>query len=94
VVCNGGVVFPPRGTNGFGYAPIFVANGMDKTFAEMSNEERNKINHRFLAIQKFIEFLSVFKTGYGRHEYQSHNTATVIVLELFLSLFQSRPPLK
>ncbi|MDR2760544.1 MAG: RdgB/HAM1 family non-canonical purine NTP pyrophosphatase [Rickettsiales bacterium] len=56
-ICEGKLVFPARGTNGFGYCSIFTANGMDKTFGEISNEERNRINHRFLASQKLIEFL-------------------------------------
>lgn len=47
-----------RGTDGFGYDPIFVPEGYDKTFAEMSADEKNNISHRYLATQQLIEFLS------------------------------------
>ena len=43
---------------GFGYDPIFVANNMEKTFAEISLDEKNKISHRAIATNKLIDFLS------------------------------------
>lgn len=55
-VINGKVSTEMRGENGFGYDPLFVANGMNKTFAELTDEEKNKISHRGLAIKKFAEF--------------------------------------
>ncbi len=51
---DGKVSFPIAGTNGFGYAPIFTANGYDKTFAQLELEEKNKISHRGQAFNKLI----------------------------------------
>jgi XTP/dITP diphosphohydrolase len=48
----GKVVFPPRGDNGMGYDPIFIPDGFDKTFAQMSFEEKYKISHRTKALKK------------------------------------------
>lgn len=56
-VIEGTIRTSPTGTNGFGYDPIFQPNGYDITFAEMNMEEKNKISHRALAMQKLIEFL-------------------------------------
>ncbi len=46
-----------RGKQGFGFDPIFIPNGADKTFAEMSVEEKNKYNHRSKAFSKLAEYL-------------------------------------
>lgn len=55
--CNGFIVFPARGKTGFGYDPIFVPNGMGRTFAEISEEEKNSISHRAFAMEKLVKFL-------------------------------------
>ena len=54
---NGTISLEPKGTNGFGYDPIFVPENHTKTFAEMSLEEKNIISHRKIAITKFKSFL-------------------------------------
>ena len=47
----------PRGTNGFGYDPLFIPRGSKKTYAEMSLEEKNNISHRAMAVANAIEVL-------------------------------------
>ena len=54
---NGIVSLKPKGTNGFGYDPIFVPENYTRTFAEMSLEEKNIISHRKIAITKLKSFL-------------------------------------
>jgi len=54
----GNIADSPRGQNGFGYDPLFIPKGHNKTLAEMSTNEKNTCSHRSLAINKFINFLS------------------------------------
>ena len=56
-ICKGHIIKEERGENGFGYDSIFQAEGYDKTFAEMTNDEKNLISHRRKAIEKLEEFL-------------------------------------
>ena len=56
-VCGGTIAAKPRGTNGFGYDPIFVPEGFDKTFAELSADVKNEISHRARALQAAASFL-------------------------------------
>ena len=56
-ICKGEITIERRGTNGFGYDPVFIPEGYACTFAEMSEIEKNKISHRGLAIKKLTEFL-------------------------------------
>ncbi len=53
----GRITNEPRGTKGFGFDPIFVPSGSDKTFAEMSLEEKNKLSHRGKAARKLCTWL-------------------------------------
>lgn len=46
-----------RGESGFGYDPVFIPDGVDKTFAEMSLEEKNRLSHRRKAIEYFLNYL-------------------------------------
>jgi XTP/dITP diphosphohydrolase len=57
-IINGRISLDKRGDKGFGYDPIFIPNGYDKTFAEMTADEKNNISHRAIAVQKLAEFLS------------------------------------
>ena len=56
-ITEGIIIEAPKGNFGFGYDPIFQPNGFNKTYAEMSLEEKNKISHRAKAFQKLIELL-------------------------------------
>jgi XTP/dITP diphosphohydrolase len=55
---SGTILHNERGTGGFGYDPIFVPDGIKKSFAEMSLNEKNRISHRARAFKKLILFLS------------------------------------
>ena len=54
---DGELTFPAKGENNFGYDPIFIPNGCDKTFAEMTSKEKGEISHRSLALQKFSDHI-------------------------------------
>lgn len=46
-----------KGADGFGYDPIFIPNGYSKSFGELAADEKNKISHRAIALQKFIKYI-------------------------------------
>ena len=54
----GKIIFEKRGNNGFGYDPIFIPNGYNKTFAELGNDIKDQISHRAKATLKLINFIS------------------------------------
>jgi len=55
--CRGKIANEQRGSNGFGYDPIFIADGEKRTFAEMKTAEKNSFSHRGKALEKLIEFI-------------------------------------
>ena len=55
-IINGKIIDEKRGTNGFGYDPIFVADDYTKTFAELTMEEKANISHRGKAVKKLVAF--------------------------------------
>ena len=61
-VINGSISKEKIGKKGFGYDPVFIPEGFEKSFAEMHLEEKNKISHRAIAIKKFAAFLSTLKS--------------------------------
>ena len=57
-ICNGRIIDEKRGSLGFGYDPVFIPDGSEKTFAEMEMDEKNKFSHRKKAMEKLISFLN------------------------------------
>ncbi|MGN7468398.1 XTP/dITP diphosphatase [Brevibacillus sp. SAFN-007a] len=55
--CEGLIAREPKGTNGFGYDPVFYIPELDKRMAELLPEEKNRISHRAKAMQKLLEAL-------------------------------------
>ncbi|MCS7210372.1 MAG: RdgB/HAM1 family non-canonical purine NTP pyrophosphatase [Chloroherpetonaceae bacterium] len=60
---EGQITHQPHGTNGFGYDPIFEVQSLGKTFAELSLEEKNRISHRALALEKACLYLQNLFAG-------------------------------
>jgi len=56
-ICRGRIAETPTGTGGFGYDPVFIPEGYDKTFAELGDDIKNQISHRALATQKLVDLL-------------------------------------
>lgn len=56
-IVNGSIIRERKGGAGFGYDPVFMPDGYSETFAEMGNDEKNKISHRARAVQKLCEYL-------------------------------------
>jgi XTP/dITP diphosphohydrolase len=56
-ICEGLIADAPRGTNGFGYDPVFAPDGYDQTFGELSTEIKERISHRALALAATRAFL-------------------------------------
>jgi len=57
-ICKGQILTKKQGDSGFGYDPIFMPTGFDKSFAEMNMIEKGAISHRGKAIQKLVNFLN------------------------------------
>ena len=56
--CEGRIDFAPHGQGGFGYDPLFVPDGFDKSFAELCETTKNQLSHRAKALQKLQQFLT------------------------------------
>lgn len=56
-IIRGSLTLEPIGNDGFGYDPIFIPEGYDRTFAQMTKEEKNKISHRAIAVEKMVHFI-------------------------------------
>ena len=61
-ICKGEILTEKQGEKGFGYDPIFKPEGFSESFAEMTQEEKNTISHRGIAIQKLVEFLRKYSS--------------------------------
>jgi XTP/dITP diphosphohydrolase len=57
-VCEGGIIFEPRGKNGFGYDPLFMPAGFEQTFAELGEDVKNKLSHRAKALAKLKDYFN------------------------------------
>lgn len=58
-IVPGHIADKPFGEGGFGYDPIFVCDELNKTYAEMSQEEKNKVSHRGKALKKLLTYLKI-----------------------------------
>lgn len=58
-IIEGEITTAKRGTNGFGYDPVFIAENSSKTFAELTSEEKNKVSHRARAVEQLSNWLAV-----------------------------------
>ena len=56
-ICKGQITHEMQGEKGFGYDPIFIPDGSEKSFAEMRMEEKNVFSHRQKAVTQLFEFL-------------------------------------
>ena len=61
-ICEGTIISSPRGDGGFGYDPLFVPDGYSQTFAELSEDVKNRISHRARALMNTLDFLSLCKS--------------------------------
>ena len=55
---TGRIALEANGNGGFGYDPVFIPDGYDKTFAQMTLEEKNAISHRAIATKKLVQYLA------------------------------------
>ena len=60
----GKIIYSPKGTSGFGYDPVFLPDGFEKTFAELCSSEKNRISHRANAMKKALpELIKIVKNS-------------------------------
>lgn len=58
-ICEGRIGFEPHGSNGFGYDPLFFPERLDRTFAQLSSDEKHELSHRAKALKSLVEKLNV-----------------------------------
>lgn len=63
-IIDGTIAETVNGTGGFGYDPIFIENTLNKTYASMTKEEKNKVSHRGKALQKLLTYLRITQKAY------------------------------
>jgi XTP/dITP diphosphohydrolase len=61
-ICAGSIADAPRGSNGFGYDPVFLPNDFQQTFGELSNDVKQTLSHRARAAELIIRYLLHFTT--------------------------------
>ena len=59
-LCRGRITMQPEGNDGFGYDPVFLHEDSGRTFAQLSNDEKNSVSHRALAVRRLRELLPAF----------------------------------
>ena len=59
-ICEGTIAYEPKGTNGFGYDPVFIPDGFQNSFGELSDEVKQNISHRSRATAKIMRYLRDF----------------------------------
>ena len=69
--CEGSIAFEERGQHGFGYDPLFIKTNYNKTFAELGPDIKNRVSHRFLAMQKAAILIERYFTDPKRREDES-----------------------
>ena len=66
-ICEGSIIEEIRGTNGFGYDPIFLVKGDTRTMAELSENEKNQVSHRSIALRQVLYYLKEKQSNNSIH---------------------------
>ena len=81
-ICEGHIADKPRGKNGFGYDPIFIPQGLSKTFGECSLKEKNEYDHRSKAVEKLKSYLKQQEESKADIESLAHKTIKKITEDI------------